>query len=219
MGKGYPKTKSEVCEQPVGPPVSGVANVAPDVGSEEGRKRNDEEGVPTSEEVAGWRREVVTTGRTPHWKEFSGSRFEVRCFAVEWRDSVLLEEKFLEGLFGLIGGEGSSFVLGMETRKPRADYLVVIRLDNPVRWRDWQGRLMFGHGVEGKGHWEGMGLFVRVFVPAKVSAEGTVAFAKEMIGRCDNVYTDTVRYRESDLTREYNKGYGRPGRKRKVDER
>lgn len=128
MAKGYPKTKNEVCEQPVGPPISGVANVAPDVGFEGGGKRNDEEGVPTLEQLALLRRNVSTVESNRDWKVYSGRRFEVRCFAVEWRSSVLLDVNvFMDGLFSLVRGK-SSFILGT----------------NVGKW-DWKKKLMFGY--------------------------------------------------------------------------
>ena len=194
--------------------------------SDGGESRNDQVGGPAAAERAARRKMVVTADGSRAWKDYFGTRFEVRCFAVEWRGSVLLDkEKFLDGLFRAVEGEAgeaveASFIVGMEIRKLKADYFAVIRRKEPVRWRDWRRELMFGHGVEGgEGEGEEQGLYMRVLVPGQSSAEGHGAFVAEMIGRCDSTYPDTYRYREAEMTREHNKGYARPGRKRKVGER
>lgn len=199
-----------------------------ETGSDGGGSRNDEVGGPVAPERAAWRKMVVTADGSRAWKDYCGTRFEVRCFAVEWRGSVLLDkEKFLRGLYRAIEGEAgeageaieASFIVGMEIRKLKADYFAVVRRREPVRWRDWRRELMFGHGVEGgEGEGEEQGLYVRVLVPTQSSAEGHGAFVAEMIGRCDSTYPDTYRYREAEMTREHNKSYARPGRKRKAGE-
>ncbi len=189
-----------------------------------GSKGVEEDGGPTSAELAAeensFLSRVLTGEGSRTWKEYSVGRFEVRCFAVEWRGSALLErDKFLRGLFRAIGREGEmSFVVGREIRKLRADYFAVIRLEDPARWRDWRRRLMFGHGVEMEGEGEGEGLFMRVLVPARGSAEGIEAFVTDMVEKC-NTYPTVERYRGSEMTRLHDKGYARPGRKRKAEER
>ncbi|KAL2052840.1 hypothetical protein ABVK25_006779 [Lepraria finkii] len=172
---------------------------------------------PTPEEVARWRSEMVVSRNEPTGSDQSSSRFQARCFAVEWRDSVLLDgEELIRQLFGVLEGkewkEGKvSFVLGMDVRKSRADYLVVVRSESRLRWRDWRKKLMFGHGGEGEG------LFMRVRVPLRGSVEGTQAFVREMLGKC-GTYEHIYRHKEADMLREHDKGYARSGRKRKAAE-
>ena len=171
---------------------------------------------PTSDEVATWQRAVVAGRNEPTGSDHATGRFQARCFAVEWRGSVLLDpEEFVRQLFGVLGDEGgeASFVLGMEVRKSRGDYMVVVRLKSRLRWRDWRKKLMFGHG----GEVEGEGLFMRVRVPRRASEEGTQAFVEEMIGKCV-VYEHTRTHKEECMLREHDKEYLRPGRKRKVIE-
>lgn len=174
---------------------------------------------PTPEELAAWRSEVVVGHREPTGSDHTSGRLQARCFSAEWRGSVLLDkEEFIRQLFGVLEGkegkEGKvSFMLGMDVRKSRADYLVVVRSESRLRWRDWRETLMFGHG----GDADGEGLFMRVRVPCRASAEGTKAFVEEMIGKCA-VYEHTYRYKEADMLREHSKGYSRPGRKRKAME-
>ena len=73
---------------------------------------------------------------------------------------------------------------------------------------------MFGHGEESE--WEG--LFMRVLVSSWATAEGIAAFVTEILERY-NRYPVRQRYREEEITSEYNKFYLRPGRKRKADKR
>ena len=168
---------------------------------------------PTLEEVATWQSAVVTSRNEPTGSDQPSGRLQARCFAVEWRGSVLLDkEEFVRRLFGVIGGE-ACFVLGVEIRKFRADYMVVVRSESLFRWRDWRTKLMFGHGGEA----EGEGLFMKVRVPLRSSAEGTKAFVQEMIGKC-GTYEHMCRYKEEIIFREHDKGYARPGRKRRAVE-
>ena len=171
---------------------------------------------PTAEELAKWQSAVVVGHNEPTWMDQVAGRLQARCFAVEWRGSVLLDMEEFEGrLLGVLGKKAreASFVLGMEVRKSRADYMAVVRLNSRLRWRDWRRELMFGHG----GEVEGEGLFTRLRVPVRSSAEGTKAFVEEMVGKCA-VYEYTRRYREEAMLQEHDKAYSRPGRKRKATE-
>ncbi len=165
---------------------------------------------PSGEELAIWRSAVVTSVYPPTWRSHTEGRFQSCCFAVEWRDSVLVDkEKFIDDLFGIVGGD-ASFVLGTEVRQTRADYLVVVRITGRVRWRDWRKALMFGHAGDG----EEEGLYMRVRVPRRGNDDGIKAFAVEMKRKCET-YNDVSRYHESRLVRVQDKGYKRPGRSKK----
>ena len=151
-------------------------------GLEESGEDEGKNSGPTAEELARWQSAVVSGRSEPTGNEQASGRFQGRCFAVEWRGSVLLDKgQFVRQLFRALGKEGeeASFVLGMEVRKSRADYFLVVRLKTRLRWRDWRKKLMFGHG----GEVEGEGLFMRVRVPCRSSEEGTKAFVEEMIGK------------------------------------
>lgn len=152
---------------------------------------------PTADEVATWQREVVEVGRQRVWKEQRvGLRLQSRCFAVEWRGSMLTDkEEFVRRLLSVVGGE-ASFVLGTERRTSRADYFVIVRLSGRVRWRDYREVLMFGHGDCG----DEEGLFMRVRIPRRKTDESLNAFAKEMVMKC-GTYDETCRYKEAQLTR------------------
>lgn len=159
----------------------------------------DEEGPkgPTANEIATWQREVVEVGRERVWRDQRvGTRLQSRCFAVEWRSSMLVDKKeFVRRLLSVVGGE-ASFVLGTERRTSRADYFLIVRLFNRMRWRDWREALMFGHGDCR----DEEGLFMRVRVPRRKTDEAMNLFAKEMVRRCET-YDETCRYKEGQLTR------------------
>ena len=170
---------------------------------------NGNECGPTAEEMRIWSSLLVKQRNERVGKDYSGARFQGRCFAVEWRSSRLLDsELFVRQLFQLIGGE-AAFILGMEVRGSRADYRVLVRTRELIRWRDWRKKLMFGHGGEA----EGEGLYMRVEVPSRGSEESTMSFVSEMMLRC-SYYPDTWRYNEPDLRRVHDKGYARPGRRK-----
>jgi hypothetical protein len=154
-------------------------------------------GRPTTEEIAAWESHVVRVGRPREWKAHTGKRLQSRCFSVEWRSSVLVDgREFVRRLLSVVGGE-ASFVLGMDIRKSRADYFVVVRLFKLGRWRDWWKVLMFGHG----GYDAEEGLFMRVCVPRRRDREkGIHAFVNEMLLTCDT-YSETCRYKEPGLFR------------------
>lgn len=76
--------------------------------SRAGGSKGVEDGGPTSADLAAEENEflsrVVTEEGSREWKEYSVGRFEVRCFAVEWKGSALLDKKkFLKGLYRAIG--------------------------------------------------------------------------------------------------------------------
>jgi hypothetical protein len=174
---------------------------------------DDQERGPTPEQLALWRRSVVTTDRSPVSKDHVEGRFQYRCFSVEWRSSTLLDrEQFIDQLFGVIGGE-TPFVMGVTARPSRADYFLLVRSKSLLRWRDWRKTLMFGHGGEA----ECEALFMRLQVPCRQSEEGTTAFVQEMTSMCE-MYAHTYRYRELEMVREHEKSHARSGRKRKVTE-
>jgi hypothetical protein len=152
---------------------------------------------PTPEQVAVWQRNVVEVGRQRVWQAHTDRRFQARCFAVEWRSSALVDGKeFVRRLFRVVGGD-ASFVLGMDIRKSRADYCLVVRLAVLARWRDWRKVLMFGHGAQD----DEEGLFVRVRVPRRRKTDEDInAFVREMLRKCDT-YDETCRYKEAGLIR------------------
>lgn len=168
------------------------------------------DGAQIAEELAQWRSSVVAEQKARVGKDYSGARFQSRCFAVEWRGSVLLDkEVFLRELRDAVGGD-ASFMLEIEGRKSRVDYFAVVRVDERMRCRDWRKKLMFGHG----GDVEGEGPFMRVQVPRRGSEEGTRDFVLQMVRKCDT-YPDVFRYRQAEMMREHSKAYPRPGRKKK----
>jgi hypothetical protein len=170
---------------------------------------------PTLEQLIAWQSRVATTEKSPVWKDHLGGRFQQSCFAVEWRGSVLLDrQEFVRHLFGVIGGD-ASFVLGVEARQTRADYRVVVRLnaEDRVRWRDWRKMLIFGHGGEG----EREGSLMRVQVPRGATDEGRRKFVLEMTRRCE-LYTNICRYQDAGMGKLQDKGYARPGRKKRAPE-
>lgn len=62
------------------------------------------DGTQAAEEMAEWRRNVVEENKGRFGEEFNEIRFQSRCFAVEWRGSVLLDpEVFLQGLREVVG--------------------------------------------------------------------------------------------------------------------
>ena len=181
----------------------GVASLSP------GDDENDG-GMAVEEDLLRWRNAVVEKEKNPSWKDHGQGPFRHRCFSVEWRSSVLVnQEDIIKNVFSVLGGE-VSFVLGTDVRKSRADHMIVVRLKDQTWWRDWKSKLMFGHGEDV----EGEGLFLRVRIPRAQSGEGTKLFVDEMIRKCD-VYDITCSYREPELTREHGKGYLRPGRKKR----
>ena len=183
------------------------------VDSEEGSESGDSStgGLgPTEEDLARWESGVISTVGDRVWKEHPvGVLLQSRCFAVDWRSSVLLDRRaFIRGLFRVVGGD-ASFVLGSEIRRTRAEYSVVVRMKSRVRWRSWRKELMFGHAA----HSDEEGLFVRVRVPLRATDEGINAFIGQMKRRCE-VFEQTSKYNEADLIRVQDKSYARPGRKK-----
>lgn len=161
---------------------------------------------PTEEQLVRWRQAVVGRDRERSWKIHSDKRFQSRCFAAEWRSSSLLDrDDFLRRLFLVVGGD-VSFALGVDQRAGRADYFLVVRLHDPVRWRDWRQLLMFGHDTED----ESEGLFLRLLVPRTPSGGGVVQFVQEMSKRC-GLYGHVSKFRDSELLRVQSRGHGRPG--------
>ena len=202
---GYPEAEATGGEQLYG--EEGRDDVEGDeIGERSGK---DEAGGPTPEQLLEWQSKLARRAHPRSSRDHSGVRFQGRCFAVEWRSSAVLDgDVFVQELFRLIGGE-VSFVLGMEARKMRADYRVVVRSRELIRWRDWKKKLMFGHG----GEVEGEPLYMRVEVPSRGSEECTRAFVNEMVSKCE-LYEQVWRYNEQAMRREHDKGYPRPGRRR-----
>jgi len=164
---------------------------------------------PTMDEVATWQNAVVSASRRRTWTEYTSGWFRSRCFAVEWRGSVLTDRvEFVRRMFGVIGGD-ASFMLGTEVRSSRADYFVVVRSSKRMCWRDWRKKLMFGHGDDA----DEAGLFMRVRVPSATSGEGVKAFVDDMVRKCD-VYEYASKYKEVELLRGHDKSYARPGRRK-----
>lgn len=201
---------------------SGTSLFVPDLGSGEARgddpgqpvatpeesECDDEEG-PTDDELAMWQSMVVQSSKPRTWEVYSTGHFQSRWFAVEWRDSVVLDqEELARGMFRAVGGD-VSFMLGTEVRSSRADHMAVVRSRGRIRWRDCKEKLMFGHGSSDGGAEDG--LFVRVRVPGRKSAEGVLAFIGEMVRKCDT-YGETSKYNGDDLVRAHDKSYARPGR-------
>lgn len=178
---------------------------------EEQGAQQDDRGSPTAEQVASWERQVVEQEKERTWKDHTEGVLQSRCFAVEWRASVLLDKKeFVRRLFHVVGGR-ASFVLGMETRTSRADYFVVVRMSSQFRKKGWRKVLMFGHGDHG----DEEGLYMRVRVPEKRQTDdGINAFIRDMLLKCE-AYGQTCRYRESGLIREQVRGESRSSSKRK----
>ena len=140
-------------------------------------------------------------------KELPAGRFQGRFLAVEWRSSVVMgKERFVNGMFEAMPQKGASFVVGVEERESRADYLAVIRLEERRGWRDWKKTMMFGHGAESPGE----GVFMRGRVPRKDSAEGSKAFVDEMLCKCE-AYPEVWEFNEGEMKRVHDKGYARPG--------
>ena len=176
-------------------------------GNEGERSERDSGSGPTQYELLQWQSRVTRQVNGRAGKDFSGDRFQCRCFAVEWRSSVLVDgQYFLQELFKLIGGE-VSFVLGWQVRKSRADYSLIARGKEVIRWRDWRKKLMFGHGGEADG------VFIGVEVPLRNSEECTRQFVLEMTSKCER-YEHVWRYQEEDMRRELDRSYPRPGRRK-----
>ncbi len=192
-----------------------VPDMVPDDGEDVGEATTGDddgeglEGTATDDDTAKWQSSVTIASKRRTWIEYTGGRLRSRCFAVEWRGSVLTDKvEFVRRMFGVIGGD-VSFMLGTEVRSSRADHLVVVRSSKLMCWRDWRKKLMFGHGDDAGE----AGLFMRVRVPGASSGEGVKAFVDDMVRRCD-VYEYTSKYREADLVRDYDKSYVRPGRRK-----
>jgi hypothetical protein len=176
---------------------------------DEGSQYDDEEGA-TEDDLATWQSMVVRSSKPRTWQVYSSGYFQSRCFAVEWRDSVLLgQEELACGMFRALGGN-VSFMLGTEVRISRADHMAVVRSASLIRWRDCRNKLMFGHG---DGATED-GLFIRVRVPDRKSVEGVNAFVGEMVRKCET-YGETSMYNGGDLVRAHDKTYARASRTRK----
>jgi len=181
---------------------------------EDGEEDGVQEGVrgsPTMEQVASWEGEVVEVERDRPWKDHTTGVLQSRCFAVEWRGSVLLDRKdFVRRLFRVVGGD-ASFVLGVDKRTSRADYMVVVRVNSRFRKKDWRKILMFGHG---NCH-EEEGLYMRVRVPRRAKSEdGGNTFVREMLRKCET-YCLTCQYKQEGLIREQGRGQSRSGSKAK----
>jgi hypothetical protein len=176
--------------------------------SQDEKDDDDEEGA-TEDDLATWQSMVVRSSKPRTWEVYSSGHFRSRCFAVEWRDSVLLDqEELTRGMFGAVGGK-ASFMLGTEVRSSRADHMAVVRSSSRITWRDCRKRLMFGHGPGDAGVEDG--LFIRVRVPDRKSVEGVNAFVGEMVRKCET-YGETSKYKGVDLVRAHDKSYARPGR-------
>lgn len=187
---------------------SGEAREADPISTPEESQCDDEEGA-TEDDLATWQSMVVRSLKPRTWQVYSSGYFQNRCFAVEWRDSVLLgQEELVCGMFRALGGN-VSFMLGTEVRSSRADHMAVVRSVSLIRWRDCRSKLMFGHG---DGATED-GLFVRVRVPDRKSIEGVNAFVGEMVRKCET-YGETSRYNSGDLVRAHDRSYARPSRTR-----
>jgi len=156
----------------------------------------------TDEQVAAALGELENEIREPAWRTHTTGVLQSRCFAVEWRGTILLDRKeFVRRLLRVVGNV--PFVLGTEKRKSRADYLVVVRLEGRARLRDWRKALLFGHDGEG----EEEGLFMRVRVPRRATDAGINAFVQEMLQKCES-YCEVSRYRSAEMSRTQ----ARPGR-------
>ncbi len=167
------------------------------------------DGTQAAEEMAEWRRNVVEEDKGRHGEEFNGTSFQSRSFAVEWRGSVLVDpEAFLAELRKVIGMD-VYFLLGVEGRKSRNDYMVVVRTKEQLRYRDIRRALMFGHG----GDVEREVPFTRLQVPQRSSGEGQREFVLEMV-RSYEGYPKTYRYKYEEMMREHTKNYARPGRRK-----
>ena len=176
-------------------------------GNEGERSERDGGSGPTQDQLLEWQGKVTRQVNGRAGKDFSGDRFQCRCFAVEWRSSVLVDgESFLWELFRLIGGD-VPFVLGGQVRKSRADYSLIVRGKEVIRWREWTKKLMFGHGGEADG------VFIGVEVPLRNSEECTRQFVLEMTSKCER-YDHVWRYKEDEMKRELHRGYSRPGRRK-----
>lgn len=141
--------------------------------------------------------QTTTAEKTPKWKRHMGHGLDARVFAVEWKDSTILDSaNILRALFGLIGKE-IAFVLGTDVVGETADYLLLLRADQRQRWRDWRTSLGFGIGEEGENH----SPRIRIWVPADPQrVEGIAGFVKEMGSRCE-AYPRVIRFREKELNR------------------
>jgi hypothetical protein len=170
----------------------------------------DDEECATEDDLATWQSMVVRSSKPRTWEAYLTGHFRSRCFAVEWRDSVLLDqEELTRGMFRAVGGDNVSFMLGTEVRSSRADHMAVVRSRSLISWRDCRKRLMFGHGLADIED----GLFVSVRVPIRKSVEGVNAFVGEMLRECET-YGETSKYNGDDLVRVHDKSYARPGRTR-----
>jgi hypothetical protein len=169
-----------------------------------GETSDDGAGRPTAEQLAVWQQQVVRVDRQRTWKQHTEGLLQCRCFAVEWRSSMLLDkDEFVRRMFGVVGGD-ASFVLGADIRESRADYFVVVRVGDRVALRDWRKKLMFGHGE----HAGEEGLFMRVCVPRLSRTDkGINAFVQDMLRKCDG-YSETCRYKEAQLIREQSRSGG-----------
>jgi len=189
-----------------------VPGMVPDDGEDMGEATSgddgqDLEGTATGDDTATWQSNVISASKRRTWMEHTSGRFRSRCFAVEWRGSVLTDRmEFVRRMCGVTGGD-APFMLGTEVRSSRADYFVVVRSRKRLCWRDWRKKLMFGHGDDA----DEAGLFMSVRVPSATSAEGVKAFVDDMTRKCD-AYEHTSKHLEADLVRDHDKSYPRPGR-------
>jgi len=192
-----------------------VPDMVPDDGEDVGGSSTGDDdgedmgGTASGGDVAMWQSNVISASKRRTWTEYTSGRFRSRCFAVEWRGSVLTDRmEFVRRMCGVIGGD-APFMLGTEVRSSRADYFVVVRSRKLLCWRDWRKKLMFGHGDDA----DEAGLFMSVRVPSATSAEGLKAFVDDMTRKCD-AYEHTSKHLEADLVRDHDKSYPRPGRRK-----
>jgi hypothetical protein len=189
--------------------VEVAAGVEETEGKDGERSGNEGENAPTLEEVLEWSNKIVRETKPRSSKYHEGARFQCRCFAVEWRSSPVTDgDVFVREFLSLIGGD-ASFVMGWQVNKTRADYRVIVRAKEAIRWRDWRKKLMFGHGGDAEG------VYMAAEVPRRGSEECTRQFVLEMILKCEQ-YEHVYRYgdNEEHLRRELDRGYARPGRRK-----
>lgn len=122
-------------------------------------------------------------------------------------------EVFLQELREVFGMD-VYHLLGVEGRKSRYDYIVVVRTPKQLRYRDIKRVLMFRHG----GDVERELPYTRLQIPRRSSGEGTRDFVLGMVRKCEG-YPKKYRHKHEEMMREHSKGYARSGRmKHKVVE-
>lgn len=154
---------------------------------------------------------VIRRTRPVEWKEHRRGTMQSTSFFAEWRSSAVTDSKeFVRGLLLAVGTE-ASFIVGYEVRKHRADYAVVVRTPQRLRWRDPRKELLFGHGaVE-----DDEDFHIRIRVPVTTGTDkGINAFVARMTELCDR-FDNTHGYKEKELIRQRSNSFPRPGRTRK----